>query len=257
MGNFTNVTEIPGHGATKDQLSMMLTRYHLAKKYAKGKNVLEIACGSGTGLGYLAEDAESVIGGDIDKNLVEIASANYVGHKKVSVRYLDAQELPFEDNSFDLVLLYEAIYYIPDINKFVNESLRVTKPGGKILIASVNREWHGFNPSPFSQYYFSTSELLNLYKDKAVSKLLVGFIDLPKGNNFITSFIRKLAVSMGLIPKTMKRKEMLKRIFYGKLKPIPKVIDNNISTVANLLPFEDNASDIANYKQLYLIATVI
>ena len=91
MTNFTNVTELPGQGASKDQLSYMMTRYHLAKQFAKGKDVLEIACGSGTGLGYVAQEAKSMMGGDIDGNLVNIAADSYKGDAKVKVQKIDAQ----------------------------------------------------------------------------------------------------------------------------------------------------------------------
>ena len=40
MKNFTEVTEIPGQRASKDQMSYMMTRYHLAKKYSNGKECI-------------------------------------------------------------------------------------------------------------------------------------------------------------------------------------------------------------------------
>ncbi|MES2376115.1 MAG: class I SAM-dependent methyltransferase [Bacteroidota bacterium] len=254
MKNYTNVTEIPGQRATNDQLSTMMTRYHLAKKYAKNKDVLEIACGSGTGLGYIGEVATSVVGGDIDESLVNIATANYSGDNKIHIQQLDAQHLPFADNSFDLVILFEALYYIPDVAQFISESRRVLRPNGKIIIATVNNEWHGFNPSPFSKKYYTAEELLAMYNQEFQSKLYLGFEDLPKGSNFLISFVRRSAVALGLIPKTMKGKELLKRFFYGKLTPIPNVIYDGLGKVEKLIPFDpNNELHKKNYKQLYLI----
>ena len=254
MTNFTNVTELPGQGASKDQLSYMMTRYHLAKQFAKGKDVLEIACGSGTGLGYVAQEAKSMMGGDIDGNLVNIAADSYKGDAKVKVQKIDAQALPYEDKSYDLVLLFEALYYIPDVSKFIAEVKRIIRPGGVLIITSVNCQWHGFNKSPFSHKYFTATELLDMFKYESKSELLMGFHDLPAGNNQIVSFVRQSAVKLGLIPKTMKSKELLKRIFYGKLTPIPKVIFDGLGKIETLVPFNNKKEEIENYKFLYLIS---
>lgn len=253
MSNFTNVTELPGQGASKDQLSYMMTRYHLAKQFAKGKDVLEIACGSGTGLGYIAEQAKSMMGGDIDANLVDIAANSYAGDPKVKVQKFDAQDLPYEDKTYDLVILFEAIYYIPDVSKFILEVKRVIRPGGVLIITSVNCQWHGFNKSPFSHKYFTADELLDMFKTESKTELLMGFHDLPAGNNRLVSFVRQFAVKLGLIPKTMKSKELLKRIFYGNLIPIPKVIYDGLGKIETLVPFNQKKDDVRYYKFLYLI----
>lgn len=254
--DFINVTEQPGQRATKDQLSIMMTRYNLAKHHSEGKDVLEIASGSGTGLGYIATVARSVTGGDIDQNLVAMAKKTYKTDAKVNVLQLDAQQMPFEDNSFDTIVFFEAIYYIPDVIKMVNEMKRVVRNNGKVIIASVNCQWHGFNPSPFSNKYYTAEELLGLFQEKNIAEMQIGFRDLPKGSNFAVSFIRRVAVSLGLIPKTMEGKERLKRIFYGELAQIPPVIHDKLGTIEALIPYETVKHEIQNYKQLYLIVNI-
>lgn len=251
--NYFNVTERPGHNATKDQLSMMLTRYNLAGEYISNKKVLEIACGAGMGLGYLAEKAATVVGGDIDARLVDIAKNSYQENKEIEILELDAHALPFSDNSFDVVLLYEAIYYLKDIEKALAEVKRILTPSGRFIISTVNKEWHGFNPSPHSVRYYSLDKLNTLLKSaqfKVENK--VGFYDEPAGSNAFTSTIRKVAVSLNLIPKTMEGKERLKRLFYGKLTPIPAVIFDGIAPLEPLLSI-DNKDNLSNYKFLYVI----
>jgi ubiquinone/menaquinone biosynthesis C-methylase UbiE len=251
--NYTDVTEQPGQKATQEQLSMMITRYDLAAKNSGKKNVLEIACGSGTGIDYIAKKANKVVGGDIDSKLVEIAKKNYAGNSNVEVIELDALNLPFEDNTFDIVLLFEAIYYLPDVEQFLEETKRVLDKNGKIIIATVNCEWHGFNPSPFSTKYWSVKELsLLMTTHNLTPSVSVGFLDKPSGSNSLTSMIRKVAVKLRLIPTTMEGKERLKRIFYGSLKPIPAKIYENMAPLEPLIPY-DETIDINNYKQLYII----
>ena len=52
--DYSIITEIPGIDASQEQLSMLLTRYHVAAERAEGMDLLEVACGAGIGLEYLA-----------------------------------------------------------------------------------------------------------------------------------------------------------------------------------------------------------
>ena len=98
--DYTTVTEIPGIKITLEQLERMYSRYHFAAEFCEEKNVLEVACGPGLGLGYLAGKAKRVVGGDYTENLVNIAKKYYNG--RVGVLRLDAHGLPFQDNTFDV-----------------------------------------------------------------------------------------------------------------------------------------------------------
>jgi ubiquinone/menaquinone biosynthesis C-methylase UbiE len=253
--DFTNVTEQPGQKATKEQLSNMITRYDLARKYSVGKDVLEIACGSGTGLGYIAEKANNVVGGDIDPKLIDIASKNYANNAKIAVSVIDAHHLPYADNSFDTVFIFEAIYYLSDIHQFLKEVNRVLRPNGTFIVSSVNCQWHGFNPSPFSTQYYSAAEMIKLFAEHQYEqKTMVGFYDKPAGSNFLISLIKRIAVKLHLIPTTMEGKERLKRIFFGELQAIPVQIFDNMANISPLSTYSDTL-DIENYKQTYFVAT--
>ena len=154
INNFSNVTEIPGSFATREQLSMIITRYNLAKKYSNNKDVLEVACGSGIGIPYLKDVAKSVCACDIDPKLVSIAKKISININNVDIKQGDAQNLPYKDKSFDVVVIFEAIYYLNDHTKFFLEVNRVLRSKGLLIISSVNPDWHGFNPSPFSTKLF-------------------------------------------------------------------------------------------------------
>lgn len=65
--NYTKVTELPDYKITREQLARLYQRYRFALKFCKDKEVLEVACGGGMGLGYLASVSKKVVGGDIDK----------------------------------------------------------------------------------------------------------------------------------------------------------------------------------------------
>jgi SAM-dependent methyltransferase len=253
MSNYTSVTEQEGQNATREQLSMMTTRYHLALAHAQGKNVLEVACGSGTGLNLLASVANKVVGGDIDPVLVRKATETTESNAKISVMQLDALALPFHGEQFDLVLMYEAIYYLSDARKFLDQVHKLLRPGGKLIIASVNCEWHGFNPSPFSTKYFSASGFQQLGATSGFGcQIQVGYHDEPKGSSALVALVRKIAVKMHLIPTTMEGKERLKKLFYGKLDAIPSSITSETGAIEPLVAFSSDLN-LENYKQLYII----
>lgn len=233
---FTTITEVPNAGATADQLRILYTRYDLAAKVAAGKEVLEVACGAGVGLGLLARVARRVAGGDIDAHNCSIAEETYRGRADIRIEHLDAQNLPFPDESFDVVVLFEALYYIPSPDAFFREARRVLRPGGSLLISTVNCRWGGFNPSPFSVKYFDAAELAEeLARRGFTLEVLGGFPESAGGPaHKVIGLIRKVAVALHLIPKTMKGKEWLKRMFYGKLTPIPSDLTPGICTPAQL-----------------------
>ena len=92
-----------------------------------------------------------------------------------------------------------------------------------MLIATVNINWSEFNPSPFSTRYFSVPRLGNLLRSNGFKVEFYGaFSTIAETvKEEIVSTIRKIAVALHLIPKTMKGKEIFKKIFYGKLIPFP------------------------------------
>jgi len=251
--DFSTVTELPGVGAHRQQRIALYTRYSFAGQFAAGKDVLEVACGAGLGLGYLAGTARRVVGGDIDDNNLRIARETYAGRPNVTVQKLDAQDLPFGDNEFDVVLLYEALYYLEQPERFLAEAQRVLRPGGVVLVVSVNCEWSGFNPSPFSVRYLSASQLAEAMRAAGFEPdIKFCFVDKPKGfiGNAISS-VRRAAVRMHLIPKTMRGKELLKRIFYGRVNPLERELQDGSETPAPLQAAPVDDGPVTDFLVIY------
>ncbi len=255
LADFTTVTETPGIGATNEQLSMLYTRYKSAAAFCEGKDVLEVACGAGQGLGYLAKRARHVVGGDYEARLLLLARHHY-GEKMPLVR-LDAHVLPFRARSFDVIILYEAIYYLSHPEWFVEECRRVLRGGGVLLICTVNREWSDFNPSPFSTRYFSARELFELLrKHQFQVELFGGFSAVRESaRDVIALLIKRTAVALHLMPKTMKGKEFLKRVFFGKLIRLPPEIEDGMAEYSPPQPIPHD-STVSGYKVLYAVGHV-
>jgi len=250
--SFVTVTETPGTGAPRAQISMLHTRYRLAGDLAAGKDVLELACGSGIGLGHLATRARRTVGGDCDAKLVDLARKNVPAG--VEVLQLDAQSLPFESASFDVVLLLEAIYYLPDPDAFLRETKRVLRPGGVALIGSANCERTDFNRSPFSQRYFSASELRGMLKKHGFQpQILAGFPIAAAGmGGRIRHAVRQFAVKYHLIPKTMWWKAVVKRLVFGELQPLPQTLGQHLPEATPLTEVSAEKC-VDNYEVLYAV----
>lgn len=253
---FETVTELPGNRAHREQIDALCTRYKWAANYCRDKDVLEIACGAGLGIGLLEENANSVIGGDLDATILKYAQEHYRGRNRVKIMKLDACEMDIKDNSIDLVICFEAIYYFPSMLKFLEEVKRVLRPNGTYLCGSVNCEWHGFNPSPYSKKYYSVADMRKVLESVGFKvDFFFGFEDNPKKIfGLLISYIRVLAVKTHLVPKTMRAKELLKRLFYGKLKPLPPEIRSEHGRQRPLIEL-DKSVNSKNYKFIYHVAS--
>ncbi len=129
------------HRATPLDLAMLSTRYAWAAGHAAGKNVAEIACGAGCGLGWLARMARTVEAGDPDDANCYFAQETYAGRAKIRIRRINAFDLPFADASLDLLLRFDDIDNLPSAQAFLAESRRVLRRNGTLLIATKTRDW--------------------------------------------------------------------------------------------------------------------
>jgi ubiquinone/menaquinone biosynthesis C-methylase UbiE len=228
--DYTSVTEVPGVGASREQLARLYTRYAVAASHCASKDVLEVACGAGPGLGFLASRSARVVGGDYTDGLLRLARRHY-GARIPLVR-LDAQALPFRSAAFDVVILYEALYYLRDADQFVREAHRILRPTGAVLVCTVNPEWPDFNPSPFSRRYFSARELRGLLgRHGFVVEIHAAFPSArDSARDRLVSLIKRAAVTARVMPRTMRGKQVLKRVFFGALAPIPPEITEGMAT---------------------------
>lgn len=110
-----------------------------------GQKVLDLACGSGTAALIAARRYCDVTGIDYVPELINRArKRSEASGLKADFLVADAQELPFPDNTFDVVLSVYGVQFAPDQEKAAAEMIRVCQPGGKIGLAGPIREgWSG------------------------------------------------------------------------------------------------------------------
>lgn len=219
--HFLDVTELAGEPVSREQVTRMYQRYVWAVGYAEGRDVLEAACGTGPGLGLLARAAKSFRAGDIAPEMVDRVRGHY--RDRVTLDVFDAAHLPVADQSLDAILIFEAIYYLPDPAAFAAEAARALRPGGHVLVATANKDLSDFNPSPHSRAYLNLPELAALFAPHGFTiEAFAGFdVTASSPVQRVLRPVKKLAVSLGLFPKTMAGKQLLKRIVFGKPTPMP------------------------------------
>lgn len=219
---FLEVTEAPGESATRAQLMRLVDRYQVVGDLARGRRVLEVGCGTGIGLRYLDRVASLAVGGDFDPEVVRLAQRQGSG----TLVRLDAQSLPFQDRTFDVVCMAEAIYYVPRADAFFAEAARVLAPGGTLVVTSVNPGRSDFVRSAKSVRYLDAAELLAALRTAGLVPELRGSFPSEGGRrDRVLRVTRVIFARLNLIPGTLRGRALLKRLAYGPLAPLPPVLD--------------------------------
>jgi ubiquinone/menaquinone biosynthesis C-methylase UbiE len=123
-----------------------LHRYILARDLAKDKEVLDIASGEGYGTAMIAETAKWVAGVDISPEAVGHAQKAY-NMKNLEFRIGSCVEIPYPDQSFDLIVSFETIEHHNQHEEMMVEFKRVLRPDGQIIISSPEKYEYSVAPN--------------------------------------------------------------------------------------------------------------
>ncbi|UCC76103.1 MAG: class I SAM-dependent methyltransferase [Anaerolineales bacterium] len=145
-------------------------RLDLIRRYADldARRILDVGCGLGTYVKKLRAFSEDVYGVDID--------AEKVAQAKQELEHIflaPAEELPFPDAYFDVVLLHEVLEHVENDRRALREAYRVAKVGGRLVIFVPNRlypfETHGVYWR--GEYHFGNIPLVNYLPDAIRDRL--------------------------------------------------------------------------------------
>lgn len=185
-------------------------RLQLIRRFVplENRRILDVGCGLGMYVAHLREYSDQVHGVDIDPARVAEASRTL---PNISVS--PAETLPFETESFDLVLLNEVIEHVDDDAATIRESCRILQVGGHIAIYAPNRlypfETHGayvggryvfgniplinYLPGPLRRIFahhvraYLAGDILKLYQDLPLRSVHHGYV-YPGFDNIIARF---------------------------------------------------------------------
>ncbi|HXA72004.1 MAG TPA: class I SAM-dependent methyltransferase, partial [Stellaceae bacterium] len=98
------------------------------------KRVLEIAAGTGIVTRALSQKLPTVpiVATDLNQPMLDHAAAR-LSSERITWRQADAQALPFDDASFDVLVCQFGVMFFPDKAKAFSEARRVLAPGGRFL----------------------------------------------------------------------------------------------------------------------------
>ena len=149
-------------------------------------DVLEIACGTGLitrEIRRRLDPSRKLVATDLNKAMLDFASAKLADMKGIEYREADALKLPFGDREFAVVVCGLGLMFMPDKKRALSEMRRVTKPGGCIAIST----WDSIEENTYAKVYASTIESLfpddpeirfrlpwELHDEKVLRDLLAG-----------------------------------------------------------------------------------
>ena len=159
MSAFTGERVIPGL-VNDDLWAEHVARYALASRFAAGRRVLDLGCGTGYGTADLARVASSAVGVDLAADAIEYAVSHFP-----SARFLEcsASALSFPPASFDLVTAFEVIEHLRDWRALLAEAQRVLEPNGLLIVSTPNTRYYAetrakSGPNPFHEHEFEFTE---------------------------------------------------------------------------------------------------
>lgn len=124
-------------------------------------SVLETACGTGRVTGQLRKALSSevrLIATDLNADMITIAK-KIITDENIEWLTADAQSLPFDDNSFDLLVCQFGLMFVPDKAKALSEAFRVLRPGGRIILNT----WDKLEENPA---FYTADQIVQKYFPK-------------------------------------------------------------------------------------------
>jgi SAM-dependent methyltransferase len=242
-GSFVDITETAGDLVMPEQVQRLVNRYEWASRYCAGSDVLEVACGTGPGLGLIVPAAKSVAAGDLCEEWLRIAAAQFRG--RVDFHRLDVTQLPFPDASFDVLVFFEALYFVPDQDRALSECRRVLRSGGVLLLAGPNPDAPDFHPFRHATGYRGVPRMRDHLARFGFGSEFFGDTPLQAVDlrQRVLWPIKRAVVKLGLTPESKALKRMMKKILYGNLTPFPRELKPDAVSAVTPRPLPADVKD--------------
>ncbi len=182
--------EISSHSPGSREFFADLDEYHFEKLHHlprlidfnayRGKQVLDVGCGAGTDLVRFAKGEALVSGVDLSSSAIALAKQNFAQQGLAAdLREADGEQLPFDDNAFDLVFAHGVVQYTARDKALVDECRRVLRPGGTAVFQVYNRvSWlNGLSKVMKVPLEHEDAPVLKRYSAGEFRSLLTGFRD--------------------------------------------------------------------------------
>lgn len=196
MSNWNDAAVVKQQYATETNLN---TRISIHEKYSTNKtgfgnwifsnydisagmNVLELGCGTGDmwkGKESMIISCSKLVLSDFSAGMVRASKENVGIYDNVEYRIIDIQEIPYEDETFDIVIANMMLYHVPDLHKALSEVRRVLKKNGKFYCATYGE--HGI-----------TEYLTKLFSEYGIEDSINKTFTLQNGERILRNFFSKV-----------------------------------------------------------------
>lgn len=182
---------------------------------------LELGCGTGFFLLNLMQAGVIERGSvsDISSGMLAAALRNAEGlGLSVDGRVADAESIPYEDDSFDLVVGHAFLHHLPDVEQSLRETLRVLKPGGRFVFAGEPTKWGDKVARRLGQAtWWACTRATRLpgleawrrpqqdLDDSSEAAALEGVVD---QHTFVPADLRRMAVAAGAVDVDVRTEEL-------------------------------------------------
>ncbi len=144
--------------------------YQFVLNEVTGKEVLDIGCGEGYGVKMLSADAKRIVGIDVSLDTIENAKKKYPA-ANIAFQLINQNEngrLPFTDKSFDIVVSFQVIEHVDNVDVYLQEISRVLKKGGVFYLATPNAQSRLLSfQNPWNKHHlkeYTQKDLTNILK---------------------------------------------------------------------------------------------
>lgn len=153
-------------------------RYLYAAQFVRGQSVLDLGCGTGYGSACLAlQGARQVVGLDVNAEAINYAACHYQEHNLTYIRG-NCLTVGFKNCSFDIIISFEVIEHIERWQNYLEEVVRLLKPGGYFIGSTPNKQLHSpdtkksHNSFHVKEFYFA--ELQQILSTNFVNICILG-----------------------------------------------------------------------------------
>lgn len=247
-------TEKPGQLFDKTTHEIIFDRYYFSSELIKNKRVLEVGPGAGLGLGFLSAISKSYNAIEFSEKNIELLKNQDIGNAKVSQG--DAHNIPFRDNSFDIILALAMIYYL-NLEDFLKESYRSLSESGTLFFCTSNKNVPGFCEAPYTTCYYSIPELNKKLKAAGFDPEFYGAFPTKNSNLTLKLFA---AVGKNILKSLFSLTGFGKKIWVnmrikslGEQMSLPDKITNNSFKPVERVKL-DNHKINHQYKVIYVVA---
>ena len=127
---------------------------------------MDLGCNTGFGSAIVAEKAAEVVGVDVSKEALEIAAEEFRDNPRLSWVHVVEGDLPFDQGPFDAVIILNIIEHFPDAADMLEKIHRILKPGGKLILTTVNRKLRIFPwQKPWNRLHHKEYDVRTLKKE--------------------------------------------------------------------------------------------